>query len=187
MHWKKVLFCFVCPHNIWWTIKIDSRCQLGWRASTQLDIYNWEERKEKGRRDGERKGKRERELCFYWGQRWRPRVSRADSLLVNLKEWEFKAWEEKKNKWTSDRLSVTYGNQLRSLKQRSRCECVEGGGSVGSLAPSVAGNVLFTGRAIFEVSVSVKWMPLQSKLKFCTCITNKKQKQNPNCQGLHYT
>ena len=37
-------------------------------------------------------------FCFFSGQGWEPRVSRAQSLMVNLKHkrGNFKVWEEKK-------------------------------------------------------------------------------------------
>lgn len=57
------------------------------------------------------------------------------------------------------------------------------GGGLGP-CPSVWMAVCLSCIAVFEVGASLKWMPLQSKLKSGTWITKKKKR---NCQGSCYT
>lgn len=56
------------------------------------------------------------EFSYYWGQEWRPKISRPQSLLVNLKhEQEFKAQkEEKQNK---NKNNLPNGQLLRATKK----------------------------------------------------------------------
>lgn len=104
------------------------------------------------------------QICFYWDERWAPRISQAHSLLVSLKHKSKNFKHKKKSSGLYGQLSKS--NDISKSKEPPSWE-VRG---PGALSSCVAGIVFFQ-IAIFEEDASLKLMPWESNLKSGSCIT----------------